>query len=99
LLHEFLLSHFGSSYSLDCLEGRRIWVDPHTIAQWRSSNNEALPIYRTVQGPGDYVVSASNPLFFHPASIRLHILQESCVFQIRRKDSSLYIFGQRESVR
>mmetsp|Transcript_3348 Transcript_3348/g.6588 ORF Transcript_3348/g.6588 Transcript_3348/m.6588 type:complete len:176 (-) Transcript_3348:316-843(-) len=57
LLHEFLQEHLGSHYRLDCLEGRRIWVDPMIISKWRSGDGRAVPVYRTVQGPGDYVLT------------------------------------------
>jgi len=57
LLHQFLRQHLGKSYQLDCLEKRRLWVDPNVVAAWRSPDGRCIPVFRTVQCPGDYVLT------------------------------------------
>ena len=58
-LHRFLKDHLGEAYTLDVLEMRRLWVDPAKIARWNQSQPEErrVPVYRHVQGPGEYVVT------------------------------------------
>lgn len=57
LLHEFLRHRHGSEYRLDCLEQRRLWIDPQELAAWRSATNEQIPVYRHVQKGGEYVIT------------------------------------------
>jgi hypothetical protein len=34
-----------------------MWIDPYVVGAWRSGRGEAVPVYRTVQGPGEYVLT------------------------------------------
>ena len=58
--HAFLRDLLGKEYTLDCLEGRRLWIDPRLVAEWNArqpAGAPTCPVYRHVQGPGDYVVT------------------------------------------
>ena len=58
--HAFLRDLLGKEYTLDCLEGRRLWIDPRLVAEWNArqpAGSPTCPVYRHVQGPGDYVVT------------------------------------------
>lgn len=59
-LHAYLRHLLGADYRLDCLEARRLWLDPRRIAEWnagRGAGQERVPVYRHVQGPGEYIVT------------------------------------------
>ena len=60
VFHAFLRDLLKEEYTLDCLEGRRLWIDPRLVAEWNArqpAGAPTCPVYRHVQGPGDYVVT------------------------------------------
>ena len=60
VFHAFLRDLLKEEYTLDCLEGRRLWIDPRLVAEWNArqpAGSPTCPVYRHVQGPGDYVVT------------------------------------------
>ncbi|KAK3281975.1 hypothetical protein CYMTET_10264 [Cymbomonas tetramitiformis] len=57
LLHQFLQESQGAEYSLSCLEDRQLWFDPADVTRWRSSTGDRIPVYRHVQGPGEYILT------------------------------------------
>ena len=61
VMHEFLQHLRGAAYSINCLEERRLWVDPAHVAAWNAQRaakgKPQLQVYRHVQGPGEYVVT------------------------------------------
>ncbi|KAK3284618.1 hypothetical protein CYMTET_7744 [Cymbomonas tetramitiformis] len=57
LLHQYLQQTQGSKYSIDCLEQRQLWLDPRDLAAWRNASGLQIPVYRHVQGPGEYILT------------------------------------------
>ena len=49
-LHEYLRGLLGQEYSLDCLEQRKLWLDPASVAAWRGPKGERIQVYRHLQG-------------------------------------------------
>ena len=56
-LHEYLRGALGAEYALDCLEQRKLWLDPASVAAWRGPSGERIEVYRHLQGPGEYVAT------------------------------------------
>lgn len=56
-LHEYLRALLGEDYSLDCLEQRKLWLDPASVAAWRGPSGEKIQVYRHLQGPSEYVAT------------------------------------------
>ena len=56
-LHEYLRGALGAEYALDCLEQRKLWLDPASVAAWRGPLGERIEVYRHLQGPGEYVAT------------------------------------------
>ena len=56
-LHEYLHKFLGDKYSLDCLEQRKLWLDPESVAAWRGLRGQQITVYHHLQGPSEYVVT------------------------------------------
>ena len=56
-LHQYLHDLLGEEYSLDCLEQRKLWIDPSSVSAWRGSKGERVQIFRHLQGPSEYIVT------------------------------------------
>ena len=56
-LHEYLRNLLGSEYTLDCLEQRKLWLDPASLMAWRGAKGERVSVYRHVQGPSEYIAT------------------------------------------
>ena len=44
-------------YSLDCLEQRKLWLDPASVAAWRGPKGQSIHVYRHLQGPSEYIAT------------------------------------------
>jgi hypothetical protein len=56
-LHEYLRGLLTEEYSLDCLEQRKLWLDPASVAAWRGPSGERILVYRHLQGPSEYIAT------------------------------------------
>jgi hypothetical protein len=56
-LHEYLRRLLGQEYSIDCLEQRKLWLDPASVAAWRGQNEQRIHVYRHLQGPSEYIAT------------------------------------------
>ena len=56
-LHIYLQHLMGDTYTLDCLEKRKLWLDPISIMEWRGFHGEQINVYHHLQGPSEYVVT------------------------------------------
>lgn len=56
-LHEYLRGLLGQDYTLDCLEQRKLWLDPASVAAWRGPKGENIDVYRHLQGPSEYIAT------------------------------------------
>ena len=45
-LHEYLRNLLGLEYSIDCLEQRKLWLDPTDVIAWRGSCGEKISVFR-----------------------------------------------------
>ena len=56
-LHEYLREMLGDEYTIDCLEQRKIWLDPASVSAWTSKEGKRIHVYRHLQGPSEYILS------------------------------------------
>ncbi|EEH59981.1 uncharacterized protein MICPUCDRAFT_55793 [Micromonas pusilla CCMP1545] len=56
-LHEYLRNLLGLEYSIDCLEQRKLWLDPTDVIAWRGSCGEKISVFRHLQGPSEYIAT------------------------------------------
>jgi hypothetical protein len=56
-LHEYLREMLGEEYTIDCLEQRKIWLDPASVSAWTSKEGNRIHVYRHLQGPSEYIAT------------------------------------------
>lgn len=56
-LHEYLRETLGEEYTIDCLEQRKIWLDPASVSAWASKEGKRIHVYRHLQGPSEYIAT------------------------------------------
>ena len=56
-LHEYLRGLLGDEYSLDCLEKRKLWLDPESVAAWQGYEGQQITVYHHLQGPSEYILT------------------------------------------
>jgi hypothetical protein len=56
-LHEYLREMLGDEYTIDCLEQRKIWLDPASVSAWTSKEGKRIHVYRHLQGPSEYIAT------------------------------------------
>ena len=47
----------GVNYTLDCLEKRKVWLDPVAMKAWRGAEGEQINVFHHLQGPSEYVIT------------------------------------------
>ena len=57
VLHEYLREMLGDEYTIDCLEQRKIWLDPASVSAWTSKEGKRIHVYRHLQGPSEYIAT------------------------------------------
>lgn len=56
-LHLYLQDLMGVNYTLDCLEKRKVWLDPVAMKAWRGAEGEQINVFHHLQGPSEYVIT------------------------------------------